>query len=742
MTTSDIDRPPPEVWGGIECTVNRVGDIFFDQIERSGHASHTHDLEMFAQLGIKAIRYPVLWERVAPVSLREPDWTWSAERLDILRNLGINPIAGLLHHGSGPNYTSLIDPEFPEKLAEYARAVAEMYPWVQDYTPVNEPLTTARFSCLYGCWYPHARDERAFGQALLNQCRGTALAMREIRKVNPDARLIQTEDMGKVWSTPHMAYQAVFENDRRWLSLDILCGRVHPGHPMWTYLDMFGIDPELLEEAVCPPDIIGINHYLTSERYLDERLEHYPESYHGGNFNERYADVEAVRVCFDGPAGPKALLEEVWKRFQLPIAVTECHLGCTREEQMRWLFEVWQASHALWKEGVDIRAITAWSLLGAYDWNSLLTECTDHYEPGVYDVRRSAESRPTALVKMIQGLSEERKYEHPVLDMPGWWRRPERLQYFPDGVQPPSRSANSVDISLKESLSRPLLITGATGSLGSAFARLCTSRAIPFHLLSRQDMDITDSRSVEKALDLFQPWAIINTAGYVRVDDAENEPELCRQVNAKGPEILAKSCARHGISMVTFSSDLVFNGKTQQPYVESDMPRPLNIYGESKLEAERLVLDALSSALVIRTSAFFGPWDTYNFLVFVLKQLKSGMPLTVARDATVSPTYVPDLVNTTLDLLIDNENGIWHIANNGAMTWFDLAGEVACRACLDKKLIQPRRSRELNLLAPRPTYSVLGSEKAQVMPTLESALGRYFGEIDISAISPPLSKHL
>src|ERR1700712_4865383 len=108
----------------------------------------------------------------------------AAGPLPRLRELGVKPIVGLVHHGSGPRHTSLVDPAFPEQLAAYAGAVARRYPWVQDYTPVNEPLTTARFSGLYGVWYPHGRDEKTFIQALLNQCRGTVLAMRAIRKVN------------------------------------------------------------------------------------------------------------------------------------------------------------------------------------------------------------------------------------------------------------------------------------------------------------------------------------------------------------------------------------------------------------------------------------------------------------------------------------------------------------------------------------------------------------------------------
>ncbi|MGZ5230215.1 MAG: dTDP-4-dehydrorhamnose reductase, partial [Burkholderiales bacterium] len=138
-----------EVWGGVECTVNRVGDRYFDQLERSGHATRLHDLDQFAALGIKALRFPALWERLAPQGLDSINWSWTDVALQRVRTLGIRPIVGFVHHGSGPRYTSLIDSQFAEKLAVFARLFADRYPWVDAYTPVNEPLTTARFSGLY-----------------------------------------------------------------------------------------------------------------------------------------------------------------------------------------------------------------------------------------------------------------------------------------------------------------------------------------------------------------------------------------------------------------------------------------------------------------------------------------------------------------------------------------------------------------------------------------------------------------
>jgi dTDP-4-dehydrorhamnose reductase len=736
MHTQIKNRPPsmqfPELWGGFECTVNRVGQSYMDQLELSGHAQRESDLELLREIGFKAVRYPVLWERLAPQSMDCIDWTWPDRRLQRLRELNVRPIVGLLHHGSGPKYTDLLDPRFPELFAEYAGAVAERYPWIDAYTPINEPLTTARFSCLYGHWYPHDRDPGKFLRSLLNQCRATILAMRKIRKVNPRAQLIQTEDLGKTHSTTQLAYQAEFENERRWLSLDLLSGRIDGKHPLRKFLSRQGItDQELawfLENRLSP-DTLGFNYYLTSERFLDHRVDLYPACPIGGNGQDVYVDVEAARVLKEELAGAGGLLREAWKRFNLPVALTELHNGCTREEQARWFVEQYRSAAGLLSEGIDVRAVTAWALLGSFNWNTLVTR-EGAYEPGVYDIR-APQPLPTVMVKILQSFASGKLPDHPFLNSPGWWGKPSRHTFgvcYSRVSGAPSRHS-PLRIAKRD---RPILITGRTGTLGRAFAKICAERGLEYQLLSRGQMDIADMQSVNAAIEWWRPWAIVNTAGYVRVDDAEFEPERCSRENITGPAMLAVACANHGIKLLSFSSDLVFDGEKSTPYTESDSVNPLNWYGRSKAEAERAVLALLPTALMVRTSAFFGPWDEYNFVTATLRALHRGEEVTAVSDYVVSPTYVPDLVHASLNLLIDDAQGIWHLANQGSVTWSELAMMAANMAGVRTGLLTHSKNCDWRATAVRPRYSVLGSERADLMPSLTDALSRYFAHPDLS----------
>jgi dTDP-4-dehydrorhamnose reductase len=246
--------------------------------------------------------------------------------------------------------------------------------------------------------------------------------------------------------------------------------------------------------------------------------------------------------------------------------------------------------------------------------------------------------------------------------------------------------------------------------------------------LGRNELDITDPDSIARALEKYEPWAVVNAAGYVRVDDAEREEMRCVRENTHGAAHLAIASARHGVPLLTFSTDLVFPGSKQSPYIESDATGPLNAYGRSKADAERLVLAACPKALVVRTSAFFGPWDEANFLTRALESWRRDLPVEADHRQVVSPTYVPALVHGCLDLLIDGESGIWHLSGRTALSWRDLALELArSTGHPDELVIAPRHEVPR---APRPRYSALASERGDILPCLDDCLSRYLAERD------------
>jgi len=700
----------PEIWGGIECSCTRIHEEYRDQLRETGHDHRSADIQLIANLGISKLRYPILWERHQPNRAGIIDWTWASERLQLLKDYKIEVIAGLLHHGSGPMHTSLEDENFPGLFAAYARKVAMQFPHINYYNPVNEPLTTARFSGLYGFWYPHRMDEQSFFRMLLHQLKAIVLAMREIRKVNPSAQLVQTEDLTLIHSGEVLNYQADFENERRWLTYDFLCGKVDRHHPFWNYLLRCGISASALHffvENPCVPDYMGVNYYVTSERYLDADVQRYPKALHGGNCKHAYADIEAVRA--GKMKGISFLLKQAWNRYHLPLAVTECYLSCTREEQLRWINYCWESICKLNRQGVPVKALTVWSLFGNYDWNSLLTRRDNRYETGVFDTR-GIQPRKTAMADITSSLAINGKYNHPLLNIPGWWLRKENYKTKPQTNQP------------------TILIIGKHGTLANAFSKICVERAIPFQSASRQELNILNGNNIRLYIDRLKPWAIINTAGFVDVDLAEQNQQQCFALNVLGPVTLAKICEAAGIRFVSFSSDLVFNGDKRLPYDEEDRVGPINVYGTSKVDAEHLIIKNNPSALIIRSSAFFGPWDRANFVYKLIESVSKGQRFYAAEDVLISPTYVPDLVHAALDLLIDGESGVWHVANDGNLSWAQFGMLLARRAGYSEKNVGVLTSMDMGWIAKRPVFSVIKSKRGIQLPRLEQAIDRYFNE--------------
>jgi dTDP-4-dehydrorhamnose reductase len=276
---------------------------------------------------------------------------------------------------------------------------------------------------------------------------------------------------------------------------------------------------------------------------------------------------------------------------------------------------------------------------------------------------------------------------------------------------------------------RPLLIAGGSGTLGTALAAACRHRGISHVVTRRSQLDLASLDSICIALDEHRPWAVINAAGWVRVDEAEQQPDTCMAVNAEGAAALSKACADRDVATVSFSSDLVFDGLKTGSYLESDQPKPLNTYGHSKLAAERMICGLPGSHLIVRTAAFFSASDPYNFAIQSMRAFARG-EIIDATGHVVSPTYVPHLCDAVLDLLIDGEVGTWHLTNGEAISWADFAGRLAERFDFPRSLVR-RISASPSWKAARPAQSALASERGQILPSFDRAIGDFAAKLKL-----------
>lgn len=408
-----------EVWASPEPTIARVDALTVrDQLELTGHAERDGDVALLASLGVDASRTPVLWERGAPDDPSAVDLGWAARRLGALRAVGVEPIVTLLHHGSGPRYTDLLDPAFPALFADYAESVARAFPWVKRWTPINEPLTTARFSTLYGVWYPNLRDDRAFGRAIVHQTLAILEAFERIRAHVPDAALVMTEDLQRFSAgDPALDGYAAFLRERMYLSVELLAGRFDQRHALYGFLtERCGVLRSELAEIrarAVVPDLVAFNHYAHSERYLFTA----PDGSIG--------DVPAVYVAGEAPPRAAPLLLAAADRLRLPLALGEVHVHAPADERVRWLAQHVDDAYALRARGIVLQAIGVWAAFGMTDWHSLLRDDADVIEDGVFTFAGGGGTpQRTALADAVEGLARTGRVCADRIR--GWWEAEDR----------------------------------------------------------------------------------------------------------------------------------------------------------------------------------------------------------------------------------------------------------------------------------------------------------------------------
>ena len=270
---------------------------------------------------------------------------------------------------------------------------------------------------------------------------------------------------------------------------------------------------------------------------------------------------------------------------------------------------------------------------------------------------------------------------------------------------------------------RKVLVTGSLGQLGSEIRRLTegddnfvfTDCIEADGILS---LDICDSDAVAACIADNSVGTVINCAAYTNVEKAEDEPELCHRINCDGVAVLAEASLRSGASLIQISTDFVFDGAKDTPYLETDTPSPLSAYGRTKAEAENIIIDSGVKGVIIRTAWLYSPYGK-NFVKTIL-HLGSTLPgINVVNDQTGSPTYAADLADVILRIIPaagSKKGEIYHYSNAGECSWYDFACEIMRQACLPCE-VNPVSSSEYPQKAIRPSYSYL--DKTKITAELE-----------------------
>ncbi len=255
-----------------------------------------------------------------------------------------------------------------------------------------------------------------------------------------------------------------------------------------------------------------------------------------------------------------------------------------------------------------------------------------------------------------------------------------------------------------------ILITGSDGQIGQALQRHTDAALFALIACSRTTLDITNKISIQEALDTYQPNLIINTAAYTAVDKAQQEPDLAQHINAQGAALLAQACQEHNIPLIHLSTDYVFDGHKDTPYLETDTTHPINIYGTTKLLGEQAIRQYCEQHLILRVSSVFSEHG-HNFLKTMLRLAREKETLRVVADQIACPTYAGHIAGVIYTLIRRFQPGTYHYCDKTAVTWHEFASAIIAAAAEQEPLmvkeVLPITTTDYPTPANRPAYSVL-----------------------------------
>jgi len=259
---------------------------------------------------------------------------------------------------------------------------------------------------------------------------------------------------------------------------------------------------------------------------------------------------------------------------------------------------------------------------------------------------------------------------------------------------------------------RRILVVGAKGMLGRDLVETLRL-SFPKDEITGWDVeeiDIQEEKNTITQIGKFEPGVIINVAAYTDVDGCELNEKKAFAINAEGVKHVALGAVTCGAKVVTLSTDYIFDGKKDRPYLEDDPPHPLNVYGRSKWKGEQYVQELAKDALIVRTQWLYGKYGK-NFVASILRQAREKDVLSVVNDQVGSPTYTIDLSHAIALLIERKARGIFHVANRDSCTWYHYARTILRLSGIEGVKVVPVSSKELAYPAIRPAYSVLDTQK-------------------------------
>ncbi|TRV46847.1 MAG: dTDP-4-dehydrorhamnose reductase [Microcystis panniformis Mp_MB_F_20051200_S9] len=264
---------------------------------------------------------------------------------------------------------------------------------------------------------------------------------------------------------------------------------------------------------------------------------------------------------------------------------------------------------------------------------------------------------------------------------------------------------------------KKVLLIGAKGQVGQEL-QLTLPQLGEVISIGREELDLTNSKKISQLIREIHPDYLVNAAAYTAVDKAETEPDLAYSINAIAPKIMAESAEKIKAKFLHISTDYVFDGRKNTPYLESDLTNPLGVYGQSKLRGEEEIKTVNSQAIILRTAWVYGSYGKSNFVKTMLRLGKEREELKVVVDQVGSPTWSKDIATAITHLLInvDNPAGIYNFTNSGVASWFDLTKAIFEEAKISGiplkiQRVIPITTAEYPTPAVRPAYSVLSGQK-------------------------------